>query len=292
MSDRDRSDELGIGPSKKDIQDAVYNAITGLSAWFSKTIVHPITTFFNNLMKGTEKLWAETSKSVVHAETAVAHTVATVQMVMDDYESWSTHRGTAFRGELTTFFAGLTRLAAEVPKKADGLDFDIDRSIQPLIAAYVAKIPGVGLYGLDRALGGKPDWSTKPGELADWVDHHVPQLVGDPAVVCPSVLDPHNPKPWQINQMLTIATDLRNLVSAAKEILPTDLSITAVAVAGGGTEVSSHPTKWPFIFALQVLHMTEILLKRYVDVYGSCSNAAWKARVDAQLKELVDRPAG
>jgi hypothetical protein len=291
MTHRDRSDKLGIGPSKKDMQDAVNDAIKGLSKWFSDTIVHPITTFFSNLMKGTEKLWAETSKSVVHAETSVAHTVATLEMVVNDYESWATHRAAAFRGELTTFFSGLTRLAEEIPKKAEGLDFDIDKSLQPIIAAYVAQIPGVPLYGLDKALGGNTNWSAKPGQLADWVDQHIPQLAGDPAIVCPSVLDPNNPKPWQINQMLMIATDLKNLVSVAKEILPTDLSITAVAVAGGGTEVSSHPTKWPFIFAVHVLHMAEILLKRYVDVYGSCSNGAWKANVDAQLKELIDRSA-
>lgn len=288
MSNGDQSEALGFGPSKKDIQDA----ITGLRKWFSEHIVKPITTFFKELMKGTEKLWTETSKSVVHAETAMTHTVAQVEMVVNDYESWATHRKVAFSGELTTFFSGLTRLAEEVPKKADGLDFDIDKSIQPIIAAYVAQIPGVCLYGLDKALGGNTNWSTKPGQLADWVDRHVPQLAGDPKVVCPSVLDPHNPQPWQINQMLTVATDLKNLVTAAKEILPTDLSITAVAVAGGGTEVSSHPTKWPFIFAIQVLHMTEILLKRYVDQYGSCSNAAWKAQVEAQLKELIGRRSG
>lgn len=100
-------------------------------------------------MKGTEKLWTETSKSVVHAESAMTYTVAQVEMVVNDYESWSIHRKSAFRGQLTTFFSGLTSLAEEVPNKADGLDFDIDKSIQPIIAAYVGQISGVGLYGLD-----------------------------------------------------------------------------------------------------------------------------------------------
>lgn len=103
MSNQDQSEKLSFGPSKKDIQDA----IKGLGTWFSQHIVGPITTFFEKLMKGTENLWTETSKSIVHAESAMTHTVAQVEMVVNDYESWSIHRKSAFRGELTTFSQGL-----------------------------------------------------------------------------------------------------------------------------------------------------------------------------------------
>ena len=279
----------GVFPTAKEISDAVIKGIQGLSHWFSDTIVRPITKFIDGLTKETRTLWKETSRSVSHVEKAVSHTVSQVELVAKDYQQWSGHREQTFLDELTTFFDGVARLAEEVPKKADGLEVNLEKSIQPLIAAYLAQIPGVVLFGLDKALSGIVDWHNRPGAIAEWIEKNVPQLAGDPKKICPQVLDPKNPKPWEIRQWMMIATDLKNIVSSAQEVLPKDLSITAVGVFGGGTEVSSHPTRWPFILSVQILHMTETLLKRYVEQYGSCSNSAWKATIDAQLQELIDR---
>jgi hypothetical protein len=149
------------------------------------------------------------------------------------------------------------------------LKFDVDQSIHPQIASIINATPGVVLWGLDRALAPVPAWHTQPDALLETLKR-LPHLEGPPETICPKIRQPDMPAPWEIHRVRTLLRLIMEAMDVAKEIVPKDLSITAVAVAGGGTEAAGHPAKWPFLFAKEILKLVDWILTRYLEEYAAC----------------------
>jgi hypothetical protein len=277
--DAGRSEDVmyfGIGPSPKDIAKEVWNTLKNtfksIEDAFAR-IPGQVAGAITAARKDTDTLWTNTKRTVVDAETSVAHTVRFLELTRKEYDAWSKKEEPQFRTHLETFFDDLVEIPAVLTDKVASLQFDVGKSIDPLIADLINATPGVVLWGLDRCLAPVPNWYGLPKEVLAILER-MPPLEGPPDKVCPAFRKPNRfPEPWEIHRARTLLRLLVESSKVAMEIVPKDLSVTAVAVAGGGTEVAGHPAKWPFLLAKEVFELADYVLGRYLEEQSAC--ASW-----------------
>jgi hypothetical protein len=288
---------IGQGPSTEEIANAVHGKLQGVLPTADeiakavkkeveslitavKTAVESVSKGLNNLTAKTEKLWTSTEQSVQHAETAVAHTVAIAGSLAHSYAEWEQQHESTFKAKLTHFFDGIVAIAEQVPSIFLSIRIDVDKPLHDFIVRQINLTPGVVLWGLDKSLskasvhspaGGVTPWQDLPDEVVAFLKR-LPPLEGPPEVVCPRIMAPGMPLPWEVHRARTLVRLLVEAARVAQELTPKDLSVTAVAVAGGGTEVAGHPSKWPFLFAQEIVTLADWAMTRYLEEYAACHN--------------------
>jgi hypothetical protein len=265
-----------FGPSPEDIAKAVWNKVKkpfeDIGNAF-KQIPRQVETAVTGIGSDTEKVWTRTKSTVGHAETSIEHTAAYLDFIAKEYDAWSRTEEPQFRKNLETFFDDLVTIPQVLTDKVASLQFDVSKSIDPLITDLLKYTPGVVLWGLYSYLTPVRNWYGLPRDLLN-VLNRLPPLEGPPDKICPAFKKPnHFPEPWEIHRARTLLRLLRESAKVAMEIVPKDLSITAVAVAGGGTEVAGHPVKWPFLLAKEVFELADYVLTRYLEEQSAC--ASW-----------------
>ena len=294
-STKARSRILSFGPSPSDIAKAVGQWFEkSFKPWLERNLVKPVGSLpgkvtdgvgalLDGLSKETRTLWTNTKSTIAHAEAAVKEAAVFLVMLATQYRSWTRKREKPCRADLVEFFGGLFAVMDQVSRILVDIKFDLQGTFHPLVNDIVSKVPGPVLFAVDKVLALVSGWASMPDDLAKFMTK-IPTIDEPNPRLCQKLLDdPAMPKPKDVKHYRMVVRALKAAMDKVIEVLPRDLSVNAVAVAGGGTEVSGHPVRWPFLLARQIFELTDEVMTRYLELYAACSEQRWKTQVMEKL---------
>ena len=168
----------------------------------------------------------------------------------------------SFREKLKQFFRDIIELAEQLPRVL--VDFQTPAVLkEDFIEAIFSKMPAIGLLPISLVVEAAPGWEKMARKTLEVVKK------------LPSRADQANRALFteelyfDVYETRILIKVLKALVQASEEAAPKDLSVNAdIAGEGGGTEISGHPAKAPFVSTGLVLELIDLALTNFLDLYS------------------------
>ena len=172
-----------------------------------------------------------------------------------------------FKNDLNVFFKYLGDIPGTAARK---LGIPVPKPPQDLVARFINPMPAILLYPLAEVLEQLPGWAKMPQKIKGFLD-----TIPDLAYPLDQAKYSDEKVYVEIYVARSLTRSLKAVLAAVKEAAPKDLSVDVdILGEGGGTEVSGHPVKFPFVTAILILDLADQAFTAYLDLSAHVKSAA------------------